>query len=125
MPAPVESVSKDTAAIFWAILGYSLVAIVIYLVLEKNISSALGGAGGLLGRAAKSWVEPTDPIAAITGSTGGSAGASSAEGAAQVFSAPSKPAPGHKLATLKSGPAVTSLIKSLNGGQIPTVANHA
>lgn len=79
---------RNGRSIGWMIVGYSLLAILVYIAIaNKPVVAAIGGASTLGSRIVTAWVKPVDPVAAITGSlalTGGapSSGATTAGAAA-------------------------------------------
>lgn len=62
---------RSGSSLAWAIIGYSLLAILVYIAIaDKPVVSAIGGATGLGTRVVGSWVKPIDPLAAFTNATG-------------------------------------------------------
>lgn len=63
---------RDGGSIWWMIIGYSLLAILIYmLVADKPVVNALSGLTGLGARTVTAWVSPVDPVNSLYTAFGG------------------------------------------------------
>lgn len=78
---------RDSGSTGWAIVGYSLALILLYvLIADARVVGATGKAIGGAAGAADAWIKPVDPVAAIGGKLGytPTAPASSATGTASA-----------------------------------------
>jgi hypothetical protein len=108
---------RDTAATGWAVVGYSLALILLYVfVADQNVVSASSKLAGGATAAAKSWLEPTDPIAQLASKLGytaaSSSSSSSSSSSATSTGVPSPTAPS-LVAVSPSTAGATGALKGL------------
>lgn len=126
------------------IVGYSLLAILVYiLIADKPVVGATSGLANLGARTVKAWVEPVDPVAALTGSLGlngtgssfpGSTSGGTETGGSVSGRAPSQPPPApksiartpvSKLPGRSGSPATLNLFAQLRQQRIREGVLHA